>query len=41
MFEGHFDKFTVGASILGIIFGGSGIVIFAVWFQNKKHGFIK
>ncbi|KAJ1458278.1 hypothetical protein M885DRAFT_513383 [Pelagophyceae sp. CCMP2097] len=41
-FDGKvFDKGLIGGMLGFILIGGSGIIVFAVWFQNKKHGFIK
>jgi hypothetical protein len=39
MFDLPFKKSTVALSCLFTVFGGSGLIIFAVWFQNWKHGF--
>jgi hypothetical protein len=41
MFEPPFSQVVVASSIIGIVGGGVGIVCFACYFQNKKHGFIK
>jgi len=40
VFDGKpFRKSTVLAYIAAVAGGGAGVVIFAVVFQNKKHGF--
>lgn len=34
-----FKSSTILPMTLGIVFGGVGLICFAVVFQNKKHGF--
>ena len=40
-FEPPFDKKVIGGWITFLLTGGTGVIVFACWFQNKKHGFIK
>lgn len=34
-----FKKSTVAKGVILIAGGGTGLILFAVWFQNQKHGF--
>mgnify|MGYP004063731009 FL=1 len=31
----------MAASVIATVAGGAGVICFAAFFQNKKHGFIK
>ena len=41
-FDGKpFNKGSMAASVIATVAGGAGVICFAAFFQNKKHGFIK
>mmetsp|Transcript_5067 Transcript_5067/g.4564 ORF Transcript_5067/g.4564 Transcript_5067/m.4564 type:complete len:90 (+) Transcript_5067:92-361(+) len=41
LFEGPFSKRVVGGLIASGFVVGSGLIVFACYFQNLKHGFLK
>ena len=41
-FDGEvFNKSTIAPMVLATVIGGAGVICFAAYFQNKKHGFLK
>jgi hypothetical protein len=41
-FDGEvFNKTSIGIGVMAVVVGGAGVICFAAFFQNKKHGFIK
>ena len=41
-FDGKpFNKGSMAASVIATVAGGAGVICFAAYFQNKKHGFLK
>ena len=41
-FDGEvFNKTSIGIGVMATVVGGAGVICFAAFFQNKKHGFIK
>ena len=41
-FDGKpFNKGSMAASVIATVAGGAGVICFAAFFQNKKHGFIR